>query len=68
MATKSTKMGQFNQQSSGKAQVIAGFTMATHSESRACQNAVDLELISIKIEFGRLITAQRNRGNFRDWL
>jgi hypothetical protein len=35
--------------------------MATHSESRVCQNAVDLELISINVEFGRLITAQRNR-------
>jgi Putative transposase DNA-binding domain len=27
-----------------------------------------IELISIKVEFGRLITAQRNRRNFWDWL
>jgi hypothetical protein len=64
MATKSTKMGHFNQQSSGKAQVIAGSTMATHSKSRAWQNAVDLELISIEVEFDRLTTAQRNRRRF----
>ncbi|HMB28629.1 MAG TPA: hypothetical protein VKS99_11010, partial [Blastocatellia bacterium] len=62
MATKSTKMGHFNKQPSSKAQAITGCIMATHSRSRAWRNAVDLELISIKVEFGRLIAAQRNRS------
>ena len=38
--------------------------MATHSKSGAWQNAVDLELISIEVEFDRLTTAQRNRRRF----
>jgi len=38
--------------------------MATHSKSMAWQNADDLKLISIKIEFDGLIAAQRNRGYF----
>jgi len=57
-------MGHFNQRPSSKAQAIVGFTVATHSKSRAWQNAVDLELISIEVEFDRLIIAQRNRRRF----
>jgi hypothetical protein len=57
MATILTEMGHFNQQPSSKAQAIADYTMATRSKSRAWKNAVDLELISIEVEFDRPIIA-----------
>jgi len=51
MATILKEMGHFNQQPSSKAQAITGCTMTTHSKSRAWQNAIELKLTSIKVEW-----------------